>query len=381
MAARKRTKRTRRKQVATRAADRSAAASAQTDAPLPAYAFPTDAQIEDLAAAVRAALGHVAPLIEARGPVLRDVLRFQPLAKRLRAEREARGLSLKQAAGALHCAQYKLRAIEESQVERIEAERLHAYSDHLGLGAFVDAWCAANAALATRLGLLESLAPARGRRAAASHANSTYRLRITLLDVAPDVWRLIDVPATYTFWDLHVAIQDAMGWLDCHLHMFRRAEDDADDHAWIGIPDVDGIEEERQVSGRETPIALWLGEVGDVVAYTYDFGDDWEHAVVLEAILPREPRVRLPREPRVRLPREPRVRLPRCLDGARACPPEDCGGARGYAELLRILRDPRHREHAEMREWLGRPFDPAEFRASDVVFEDPEARWRSTFHG
>ena len=79
--------------------------------------------------------------------------------------------------------------------------------------------------------------------------------------------------------------------------------------------------------------------------YCYDFGDSWEHEIVVEGIVPAEPN----------------VRYPRCLDGRRASPPEDCGGAWGYAELLRVLSDPRHEEHAERREWLGHGFDPERF--------------------
>jgi hypothetical protein len=84
--------------------------------------------------------------------------------------------------------------------------------------------------------------------------------------------------------------------------------------------------------------------------YEYDFGDGWEHGIQLEKIVGPEPG----------------VHYPRCLAGRRACPPEDCGGVWGYAELLEILADPRHPEHAERLEWLGGPIDPEAFDPDEV---------------
>jgi hypothetical protein len=95
--------------------------------------------------------------------------------------------------------------------------------------------------------------------------------------------------------------------------------------------------------------------------YLYDFGDGWEHEIILESILPRPPG---------------RMR-PSCLDGARACPPEDCGSTPGYEEILEAMRDPKHPERERYLEWLGEPYDPEKFDLKQVNLdlENPEAAW------
>lgn len=90
---------------------------------------------------------------------------------------------------------------------------------------------------------------------------------------------------------------------------------------------------------------------GSKLDYTYDFGDDWRHKIVVEKVLAADAGAP--------------VTVPACVDGRRACPPEDCGGTWGYGELLGILADPTHPEHDARREWLGRPFDPAAFDPTD----------------
>ena len=97
--------------------------------------------------------------------------------------------------------------------------------------------------------------------------------------------------------------------------------------------------------------------------YTYDFGDNWEHTVELEEILPRDKD----------------VEYPRCIAGERACPPEDCGGIWGYEDLLQIISDPEHEEYEAMLEWIGGEFDPEHFDAKEVVFDDPEERRKIAF--
>src|SRR5262249_38134478 len=95
---------------------------------------------------------------------------------------------------------------------------------------------------------------------------------------------------------------------------------------------------------------IYTGRKRPRIGYEYDFGDGWRHEVRLEKAL----------EP------EPKVKYPRCIDGARACPPEDCVGPWGYADLLEALADPRHPEHRDMREWVGGRFDPEKFSADKV---------------
>ena len=161
-----------------------------------------------------------------------------------------------------------------------------------------------------------------------------YQLKVTLEEVHPPIWRRIQVPGELTLPQLHAVLQIAMGWTNSHLHGFRvRGQfyaEPSPDYADLEVMD------ERQV--RLSQIAP---EVGARFVYEYDFGDSWEHALVVEQILPPEPG----------------AAYPRCIGGKRACPPEDVGGVGGYAEFLAAIQDPRHPEHAEWEQWAG-PFDP-----------------------
>jgi hypothetical protein len=189
------------------------------------------------------------------------------------------------------------------------------------------------------------------------------QFRVTLRHVEPVVWRQIEVPAKYTFWDLHVAIQDAMGWLDYHLHLFRVANARGES-VEIGIPDDDPFDDQPVcLAGWQVPIADYFDRVGARAEYEYDFGDDWMHDLHVERVSRRQSG----------------TRYPRCVDGANHCPPEDCGGPHGYAELLRVIANPRHAEYASSMLWLGGRFDPTEFVASHVRFDDPAKRWRNAF--
>ncbi len=223
------------------------------------------------------------------------------------------------------------------------------------------------AALEVAKDLLERVPAGRPRNPGAGAKDAkrrTFQFKVTLRDVEPSVWRRIEVPASYSFWDLHVAIQDAMGWLDCHLHVFQIRDVRTGGAAEIGIPDPDGFEADRAVlPGWEVPVSAYLSQPGDHAVYEYDFGDGWTHDVVLEAIGGRQTR----------------TKYPRCSAGARACPPEDCGGPHGYARLLATLADPGDAEHADMVAWLGGPFDPEAFDPAAVRFDNPRRRWRTAF--
>ena len=185
-------------------------------------------------------------------------------------------------------------------------------------------------------------------------------------EIEPPIWRRIQVPSDYTFWDLHVAIQDSMGWLDCHLHCFHIADSQSGAVVEIGIPDQDLFDDQEPcLPGWEVPVSAYLVSPGDSALYAYDFGDGWEHTVTLEAIVDRTPR----------------KRYPACIAGERACPPEDCGGIPGYENLLRVIRDPSDEEHEETLQWLGRRFEPDVFVASTVKFDNPQKRRRTAFAG
>ncbi|MBX3671087.1 MAG: plasmid pRiA4b ORF-3 family protein [Rhodocyclaceae bacterium] len=167
-----------------------------------------------------------------------------------------------------------------------------------------------------------------------------FQIRITLLGTKPEVWRRIEVNGKTTLVKLHHIIQRAMGWDDYHLHEFRiRGQRyGAPERKALGLPE----------SPLHDESGLRLEELGgDAVrfSYIYDFGDTWEHEVQIEGVVPPEPG----------------VRYPRCRAGERACPPEDCGGIWGYAELLAALRDPKHPRHKGYREWVGKEFEAERF--------------------
>lgn len=195
-----------------------------------------------------------------------------------------------------------------------------------------------------------------------------HQFKVTLKEIEPPIWRRIQVPASYSFWDLHVALQDAFGWLDYHLHDFLVRKPPGRKAIEIGIPDEE-FADHVVLPGWEVPIAKYFRAPGNKALYRYDFGDSWEHEVLLEGVLLKEKG----------------TRYPKCLGGERACPPEDCGGVPGYYNLLDILSDPQHEEYKEMVGWLkghpGRyhPYHPDRFDPTQVRFDDPAKRWRYAF--
>jgi len=198
--------------------------------------------------------------------------------------------------------------------------------------------------------------------------NLIYQFRISLSHIEPIIWRRIQVPANYTFWDLHVAIQDSMGWLDYHLHEFRIKAPLNNEIVSIGIPD-DEFGEFEVMPGWEVPITAYLAEPGQAIEYEYDFGDSWVHEIMFEATLIKEKG----------------SKYPKCLGGERACPPEDCGSAPGYYQLLEILRNPEHPEYEDTISWLKGhaknyyPYKPDEFNPEAVHFDNPKKRWKMAF--
>ena len=190
-----------------------------------------------------------------------------------------------------------------------------------------------------------------------------YHFEVTLLDVEPLIWRAIQVPDSYSFWDLHVAIQDAMGWFDNHLHEFEIIDSATRHIVRIGVPDGESLDQQPTRPAWEVGISDYLRLDNAEAHYAYDFGDGWVHRVTLKEIL----------EP------DPDVTYPRCVAGERSCPPEDSGGPRGYERFLDALQYPDHEEHESMMEWVGGNFDPEEFDPAKVSFDDPGKRWRIAF--
>jgi len=196
--------------------------------------------------------------------------------------------------------------------------------------------------------------------------NTVFQYKITLMDIEPEIWRRIVVPATYSFWDLHVAIQDSMGWLDYHLHEFQIVTPDTGQTDRIGIPDDEPIDDGLNfLPGWELSLVMYFRQLGIQAKYKYDFGDGWKHDVLLEGILIREPK----------------SRYPKCIDGARACLPEDCGGVHGYYEMLRIINDKTDVEHKSMLERVGKKYNPKIFDPKLVRFDNPKKRWKIAFSG
>jgi len=186
--------------------------------------------------------------------------------------------------------------------------------------------------------------PAPTRAAPTSGFGGVFQLKVTLRGTKPPVWRRVLIDGSSTLDQVHSVIQAAFGWWDYHLHEFeiggtRYGAPDPDGDDWgISIIDESGVRLDS------------VAEAGSRISYTYDFGDNWRHDVVVEKVLPADATMTMT--------------LPACVDGRRACPPEDCGGTGGFARLLEVLADPRHPEHGERREWIGRPFDPAAFDPS-----------------
>jgi pRiA4b ORF-3-like protein len=174
----------------------------------------------------------------------------------------------------------------------------------------------------------------------------TTRLRVTLREVTPEVQRVIDVPAAITLDELHEVLQVALGWTDSHLHQYRT------DSAVYSVP-VDDWDDEGETDER----GVRLSALPSQFAYLYDYGDGWTHDVEVLG---------------------PGGNAAGCVDGQGTCPPEDCGGPLGYAELLAALTDARHREHQAMRAWVGdrlRPFDQTatDRRVRNAVGQVPES--------
>lgn len=169
------------------------------------------------------------------------------------------------------------------------------------------------------------------------------QLKIVLQGIDPPVWRRILVEDTISFYQLHDVIQSVMGWEDDHLFEFDQGG------LSIGRAHEDFMGEVK--SAKKVKIKEVFSTEGQRLPYIYDFGDSWEHLIIVEKIMEKDPS----------------QKYPVCLDGERACPPEDCGGVWGYEELLEIKKDKNHPEYEErIVEWLGEDFDPEDFDLNEV---------------
>jgi hypothetical protein len=169
-----------------------------------------------------------------------------------------------------------------------------------------------------------------------------YQLYVRLAYIEPPIWRRIVVQGQITLFRLHRMLQVVMGWENYHLHQFIIGT------TRYGEPDPEyGLE---MKDDRRIQLQRIARKEGTTFIYEYDFGDGWRHEITVERIKPWTQD----------------MYVPRCLDGARACPPEDSGGIGGYEHLLAALRDPQHPEHERMRAWAGVHFDPELFSLQAV---------------
>jgi len=191
--------------------------------------------------------------------------------------------------------------------------------------------------------------------------NSILQFKITLQEVEPLIWRRIQVLDSYSFWDLHVAIQDVMGWEDCHLHQFEIMSSSMGKQ-YIGTPYNDDFYMLNTLSGWEHKVIDYLHD-NERFMYEYHFKDGWKHLIEYEG----------------QQEKLPGYSYPICVDGKCACPPEDIGGVRGYAAFLAVINDPNHVAHQAMLRYAGGAFDPETFDPSQVKFSNPLERWRVAF--
>ena len=178
-----------------------------------------------------------------------------------------------------------------------------------------------------------------------------YQLKVSLIGSEPLIWRRFQVKKETTLPELHRILQTVMGWQGGHMHEFRIGS------LSFGEPDPD----EEYEAIDECKIRLSQIAPSDPLTfeYVYDFGDGWEHQVVIEKGIDRERG----------------VRYPKCIEGACACPPEDVGGLGGYYDFLEAIKNRRHPQHKSMLAWIGGRFDPEAFDLDAVNRELSKLRW------
>jgi len=170
---------------------------------------------------------------------------------------------------------------------------------------------------------------------------TTYQIQISLNRLKPKIWRRVLVSPDMLLPDFHRVIQTTMGWTNSHLHHFIKG------HTFytLKMQDDDFWDTMDNVEYSKMKISDLLKKEKEKILYEYDFGDSWEHTILLEKILQSDPS----------------EQLPVCLAGKNNGPPEDCGGVWGYANMIEILSNPKHEEYEQYMEWLEEEFDPSQF--------------------
>jgi hypothetical protein len=208
---------------------------------------------------------------------------------------------------------------------------------------------------------LDALGPRRGSSEEIVRKSTPhYQLKVELAGIEPPIWRRLLVRGDMNLGLLHAVIQVAMGWTNSHLHEFNIGNvrySDPRINEEVAADETPYRDEDRTPLVKATP-----GEKAEFV-YEYDFGDSWEHLVTVE---------------KIHAPDAASKVFVECLEGNRACPPEDCGGIGGYADLLEAIKDPQHEEHESMMKWLGGSFDPEAFDIKKTNTRLRKLKWPQT---
>lgn len=175
--------------------------------------------------------------------------------------------------------------------------------------------------------------------------SKTLQFSIQLMGSKPLIWRRFKVSDSYRLDRFHQVIQIVMGWHNAHLHEFRIKERQFGMLMGDGF-DFPEVEDETTIFLKDLPL-----QQGDIFSYLYDFGDSWEHLIKLDEITTEK------------------LELPICIEGERACPPEDCGGILGYSDMLEILSKPSNPEYESWIEWLPENFNPTKLPKSSINSE------------
>lgn len=178
--------------------------------------------------------------------------------------------------------------------------------------------------------------------------NKLYLLRIELLDIDPPIWREFVVPCDISLDRLHDVIQIVMGWMESHLYIYDINNKKYSDLNNIGF-------EDSIINCCDKRLNEFMKRKGQKILYTYDFGDNWEHEITLL-------------NSNYKYKNGYPYKL-NCIDGERACPPEDVGGVYGYQEFLEIIDNPGHIQFEEMNDWYGDDFDSEEFEVDYIIYE------------
>lgn len=166
---------------------------------------------------------------------------------------------------------------------------------------------------------------------------SIYMIKILLLETQPSVWRQFLVSSNITLHSLHLVVQDIMGWTKSHSYKFQ-----IDKNTYANSDPGSGFNKKEFIDSRKTVFEHVINQKGETFRYEYDFGDSWNHMLLIEDIFKPKPG----------------KKYPVCVSGERACPPEDCGGIHGYADLLNIIKEPSNEQYLDTITWLGGHFDP-----------------------